>query len=135
MFNLEAVEELLKTLTVQQIADRLDIKRSTLQFKLKMAGVNVHKIKNEHAKEILKPLSGLYSFPEMAKLTYLSLGKVKIYSAEIGVKSKCERSAIKKLKPKTSIKKPAAKKNPALQKWSKRGIIGKPGDTVIIRGC
>lgn len=91
MFNLEATEELLKTLTIVQVADRLGITEHSLTYRLKMAASDVVGIKDDYAREVLTELSGKHTYKEMSRITGFSVGKIRRYAKQFVVSSKVKR--------------------------------------------
>lgn len=78
--DIERVEEMLKSLSVKQVADRLGITKDSLQYRLKMAGTDVLQIKHDYAiSEIGRLLKDGLTCAEMATETGFCLRKVKKY--------------------------------------------------------
>jgi len=88
MLNLEATEKLLKTLTVAQVASRLDMTSDQLNYRLKMAGSDVVGIKDDYAREVLTELSGKHTYKEMSRITGFSIRKIKRYAKMFVVTSR-----------------------------------------------
>ena len=77
----------LKTLTADELADRLDISVNTLRWKIKELGIDVRQVKHDHALELLSGLSGKMTFPQMIKETGFSRRKIQNYAANYGIQS------------------------------------------------
>ena len=85
--NADFLEEKLKTLTAEQLADMLDVPANTLRWKIKELGVDVRQIKHDYALELLNRLSGKMTFPQMVKETGFSRRKIQNYAANYGIQS------------------------------------------------
>jgi orotate phosphoribosyltransferase-like protein len=85
--NADFLEDKLKTLTAEQLADRLDISVNTLRWQIKELGIDVRQIKHDYALELLNSLSGKMKFTQMAKETGFGIRKIKNYAAKYGIQS------------------------------------------------
>lgn len=85
--NTDFIEDKLKTLTTQQLADRLDIPVNTLRWRIKELGIDVRQIKHDYALSTLRELSGKMTFPQMMKETGFSRRKIQNYAANYGIQS------------------------------------------------
>lgn len=85
--NADFLDDKLKTLTANQLADRLDISVNTLRWKIKELGVDVRQVKHDYALELLNKLSGKMTFPQMMRETGFSRRKIQNYAANHGIQS------------------------------------------------
>lgn len=76
------IEEMLKTLTASEIANRLDITADSLRYHLKVSGVDVNQIKRDYAIETLGNLSCNHTIKEVMKITGFSRRKVFNFAEE-----------------------------------------------------
>lgn len=129
--EIEEIEKMLAILTVQQVADKIGLSKISLQGFIALHRIDVLKLKKERALNLLTPLSGKMSFPQMAKETGLSIHKVKDFSLRYGIQSSkkfVRQKPVKKVKAKAVVNPPASTN----QEWSKKGLSARPGDTITI---
>lgn len=80
--DMQRIEEMIKTMTAQQVADRLDISADSLRYHLKINGVDVNEIKREYAIQTLRELSHKHTLKEIIKITGFSRRKIQNLSAK-----------------------------------------------------
>ena len=85
--NADFIEDKLRTLTAKQLADRLGMPVNTLRWIIKELGIDVRRIKHDHALATLRELSGKMTFPQMMKETGFSRRKIQNYAAKYGIQS------------------------------------------------
>jgi hypothetical protein len=85
--NADSLEEKLKTLTAEELANGLDISVNTLRWKIKELGIDVRQVKHDYALGLLNKLSGKMTFPQMMKETGFSRRKIQNYAKNYGIQS------------------------------------------------
>ena len=85
--NADFLEDKLKTLTTEQLAESLGMSVNTLRWKIKEIGIDVRQIKHDYALSVLTELSGKMTFPQMMKETGFSRRKIQNYAAKHGIQS------------------------------------------------
>ena len=85
--DIDFLEEKLKTLTAEELANKLDMPANTLRWKIKELGIDVRQLKHDHALEVLGKLSGKMTFPQMMKETGFSRRKIQNYAVNHGIQS------------------------------------------------
>ena len=82
--SIDDIEELLKTRTVEQIANGLGITKNALQCRLKSNGVDVRQIKDDYAVETITKMINLgYTCARIASESGFCIRKVKQYTKRI----------------------------------------------------
>ena len=80
--------ELLKELPSAVVAEKFDIPVNSFRQKLCRLGISPNRIKQEHRIEQLKSLSGVMTFPEMARATGISLDFIRSNGPANGILSR-----------------------------------------------
>ena len=77
--DIPRIEEALKTLSVADLAKRLDKSVHTLRYNLNMLGISSVEIKKQYKIDLLKEMSGKFTVNEMVKKTGFSKSTILNY--------------------------------------------------------
>jgi hypothetical protein len=86
--NIDQIMDQVKIKPMQTVADFLNVQVVDLRYLLTLEGTTAHKLKAQHAREVIAPLASTYTIVEMARLTGFSPRKVSNIVKMYGLRSK-----------------------------------------------